>query len=51
MYRRHLVKSITARGDLSLQEFLKRLTIKEAIYMFALGEAIVTSDDTDDSDE
>ncbi|XP_052242038.1 jerky protein homolog-like [Dreissena polymorpha] len=69
MYRRHLVKSITARGDLSLPEFLKRRTIKEAIYMFAsaweevsrqsihgcwrraLGEAIVTSDDADDSDE
>ncbi|XP_052233439.1 jerky protein homolog-like [Dreissena polymorpha] len=34
LYRRQLVRSVTARGDLSLLDFLKKLTIKEAIYMF-----------------
>ncbi|KAH3772901.1 hypothetical protein DPMN_174248 [Dreissena polymorpha] len=35
LYRRQLVRSVTARGDLRLPDFLKRLTINlEAIYMF-----------------
>ena len=34
LYRRQLVRSVTARDDLSLPDFLKKLTIKEAIYMF-----------------
>ncbi|KAH3842814.1 hypothetical protein DPMN_116318 [Dreissena polymorpha] len=39
--QRQLIKSVTARGDLSLPEFPKRLTVKEACACTCLTKAPV----------